>query len=56
MQNEPFRLFAPAVSIKHLCFLDGRESGERDRLGFAALENRRAMRARQGAYFATDLP
>ncbi len=56
MQNEPFRLFAPAVGIKHLCFLDGRESGERDRLGFAALENRRAMRARQGAYFATDLP
>ena len=40
MQNEPFRLFAAAVSINHLRLLDRRERGQRDRLSFAALENR----------------
>ena len=54
MQNEPLRSFAAAVSINHLRFLDGRQRGERDRLGFAALENRRTVRTRQDTHFATD--
>src|SRR5439155_27016428 len=56
VQNEPLRLFATAVSIEHLRFLDRRQRGKRDRLGFAALENGRAVRARQEAHFATDRP
>src|SRR5207249_9784034 len=56
VQNEPLRLLAAPVSIEHLRFLDRRQRGQRDRLGFAALENRRAMRPRQGAHFATDRP
>ena len=47
MQQKAFRLFAAAVGIDHLRFFDRGESGERERLRFAALENGRAMRARQ---------
>src|SRR5207245_5704822 len=56
MQTKPLPWFAPAVSINHLRFLDWGERSERDRLGFAALENGRTMRARQDAHFATDRP
>ena len=55
MQKEALRLFAAAVGVDHLRFFDRRERGERERLGFAALENGRAMRARQHADFAGDL-
>jgi hypothetical protein len=56
MQNEPLRLFAPAVSINHLRFLDWGERSQRNCLCFAALENGRTMRARQDAHFAADRP
>ena len=55
VQEEALRFFAAAVGIDVLRFFDRRESGERDRLRFAALENGRAMRARQHADFAGDL-
>src|SRR5437762_2682762 len=54
MQNEPLRLFAAAVSIDHLRFFDRRECGEGERLGLAALENCRTMRARENADLARD--
>src|SRR5437762_698709 len=55
MQQKPFRLFAAAVGIDHLRFLDWREGGECEGLGFAALKNGRAMRAWQHSDFAADL-
>src|SRR6188472_931187 len=54
VQNEPLRLFAAAVSIKHLRLLDRRQRSEGDRLGFSALKNGRTVCARQTTYFATD--
>ena len=54
VQNEPLRLFAAAVSVQHLRFFDRRQSGQGECLRFAALENGRAMRARQHAHFAGD--
>ena len=48
-------MFAAAVGVDHLRFFDRREGGERHRLRFAALENGRAMRAREDADFAGDL-
>ena len=39
MKQETFRLFAAAVSIDHLRFLDRGESGERESLRFSALKN-----------------
>ena len=54
VQNEALRLFAAAVGIDVLRFFDRRQRGESQRLGFAALENGRTMRARQNADFAGD--
>src|SRR5437762_4061243 len=55
MQQKAFRLFAAAIGIDHLRFLDWREGGEGEGLGFAALKNGRAMRAWQHPNFAADL-
>ena len=46
MQDETLRCFAAAVGVDVLRFFDRRQGGERERLGFAALENRGAVRAR----------
>src|ERR1044071_3315463 len=54
MQNEALRLFAATVSVDHLCFFDRRKGRKRHCLSFAALEDRRAMRPREHADFATD--
>src|SRR5262245_7753058 len=56
MQNEPLRLLSAAVSIEHLRLLDWRQCRERNGLGFAALENGRAVRTGQNAHFATNRP
>src|ERR1700694_4608872 len=56
VQNETLRNFAATVGVDVLRFFDWRERHKRERLGFAALENRRAMRAREHADFAGDLP
>src|SRR5207237_2257502 len=54
VQNESLRLFAATVGINHLRLFDRSECGERERLGFTALKNRRTVCARQYAYFAAD--
>ena len=56
MQNETLRCFTAAVSVDVLRFLDRRECDQRERLCFATLKNRGAMRAWKHADFATDLP
>ena len=56
MQNKTLRRFAAAVSVDVLRFFDRGERRKRERLRLTALENRRAMRARQHADFAGDLP
>ena len=56
MEKEALRGFAATVGVDVLRFFDRRERDERERLGFAALENRGTMRARQNADFAGDLP
>ena len=49
-----FDLLAAAVGVDVLRFFDRSEGDKRERLSFAALENRRAVSAREHAYFATD--
>ena len=56
MQNKPFRSFAAAVSINHLRFLYRRQCRECHRLRLATLKNRRTVRARQNAHFASNRP
>src|SRR5437016_13918837 len=54
MEEKALRSFAAAVGVDVLRFFDRRESDERKGLGFAALKNGRAVRAREHAYFAGD--
>src|SRR5438045_5262514 len=55
MEQEALRGHAATVGINVLRFFDRRESHERERLGFASLENRGAVRAREHTDFASDL-
>ena len=52
MEDEFLFVLAAGVGIKFLRVVAGAERGERDGLGFAAGEKRRAVRARQNAHFA----
>src|SRR5262245_60015316 len=54
VQNEPLRLFATAIGVQHLRFLDRSQRSQRDGLSFSTLKNSRTVRARQNAHFATD--
>ena len=54
MQEKALRGFAATVGVDVLRFFDGRERHERERLRFAALENRGTVRAREHADFAID--
>src|SRR5947209_20635956 len=56
MKNEALRLFAAAVGVDHLSFLNRRQGGESEGLGFSALENSRAVGAGNHSGFASDLP
>ena len=55
MQKEALRIFAATIGVDHLRFFDRRERRKRHRLGFAALENRRTVGAREHTDFAGDL-
>ncbi len=55
MQEKALRGFSATVSIDVLRFFNGRERHERERLRFAALENRGTVCAGEHADFAIDL-
>src|SRR5438552_14897290 len=55
VEQEGLRSLAAAISVDVLRFFDRRKRDKRERLGFAALEDRRAMRTRQDPDFACDL-
>ena len=52
VQDEFLLAAAAGVGIKFLRVVTGAQRGQRDRLGFAAAEQRRTMGARQNADFA----
>src|SRR5205085_11065457 len=54
MKQKTLRSFTAAIGVDILRFYDRRQRDESERLGFAALKNGRAMRARQDADFARD--
>ena len=54
VQEETLRRFAATVGVDVLRFFDRRQRDERERLGFAALENGGTVRAWKYAHFALD--
>ena len=55
VQDEALRGLAAGVAVEILGFVGGRERREGDRLRFAALEERAAVRAREQADFGAEL-
>src|ERR1700757_381446 len=56
MEDKPLRLLAAAVSVDHLGLFNRRQRGQRQRLRFTALENRRTVRPWQHADLTVDRP
>ena len=55
VQDEPLAGFAAGVAVEFLRFVGGRERGQAEGLGFAALEERAAVAAREQADLRAEL-